>query len=188
MSENHENGRPEHGRVNGAGSGDAGREAAGSGAASGERDPGARGSGGPPRDPIGSVAEEAMKLFDALQERVMRELGKGVVRGGARAGMSGLGQALGGRSAPKDVWGEVIAEAEHEEPEYICRACPICRVKAASRESGGDVADHLVAAGGELVAAFRQVFEALQRPASGGGSRERERRPRPSRVEHIDLG
>jgi len=200
MTENHENGQPEQGRVNGSASDDA----------AGERDPGrdtgrdenrdtgrdsgretgARGSGGtPPRDPLGSVAEEAMKLFDALQDRVVRELGKGVVRGGARAGMSGLGQAFGGgRSAPKDVWGEVIAEAQHGEEEYICRACPICRVKAASRESGGDVADHLVAAGGELVAAFRQAFEALQRPASGGRSREREPQPRPSRVEHIDLG
>lgn len=195
MTENRENGHPENGKVSSedvpdpaerkrteGSTGESARESAGESA--GTSRPGEAGQ--PPRDPLGSVAEEALKLFEALQDRVMREVGKTVVKGGAKAGMSGLGQAFG-RPAQQDVWSEAVAEHDpHGEEEYICRACPICRVKAASRESGGEVTDHLVAAGGELLAAFRQAFEALQRPASGSRSRERE--PRPSRVEHIDLG
>ncbi len=186
MTENRENGHPENGKVPPA---DAPEPASSERTGESAGGPsGAGGAGQTPRDPLGSVAEEAMKLFDALQQRVMREVGKNVVKGGARAGMSGLGQAFGtGRSAPPDVWSEAVAEHDpHGDEEYICRACPICRMKAASRESGGEVTDHLVAAGGELFAAVRQAFEALQRPASG--SRPRDREPRPSRVEHIDLG
>jgi hypothetical protein len=43
------------------------------------------------------------------------------------------------------------------------------------------VTDHLLAAGGELVTAFRQMVDALQRPAAP-------KRPEEPRVEHIDLG
>ena len=186
MSENRDNGKAEDLRV----TEEPGRAADG-GAEAGARTPGsgagAPGPGGTARDPIGSVAEEAMKLFDALQDRVMREIGKGVVKGGARAGMSGLGQAFG-RAEPRDVWSEAVAEAGQEEhDEYICRACPICRMKAAARESRGDVTDHLLAAGGELVAALRQALDALQRPAPSARSRERDREERTSRVERIDL-
>lgn len=195
MTENRENGQPENGKVPPA---DAPGPAAEpteepAGGPAGGRPPEATtpGAGQTPRDPLGSVAEEAMKLFDALQQRVVREVSKSVVKGGARAGMSGLGQALGtGRSAPSaDVWSEAVAESHpHGEQEYICRACPICRMKAASRESGGEVTDHLVAAGGELFAAFRQAFEALQRPAPGSRSRERRDDGGSSGVQHIDLG
>ncbi|GIH70977.1 hypothetical protein [Sphaerimonospora thailandensis] len=131
-------------------------------------------------NPLGSAAEEALKLFDAVQQRVGRELGKGLVKGG----MSGFGAAFGsGRdSRTDDVWGEAVAE-NHDE-EYICRACPICRVIAAQREhgAGGDLTGHLMAAGGELVAAFRQMVEGLQR------SQPDDSRPDDRRVEHIDLG
>jgi len=185
-SENRENGKAEGARV----TEEPGRPAGG-GPEAGTSTPGsdAPGPGEPPRDPIGTVAEEALKLFEALQDRVMREIGKGVVKGGARAGMSGLGQAFGGRSEPRDVWREVIAETAHEDrgEEYICRACPICRMKAAARESRGDVTDHLLAAGGELIAAFRQALEALQRPPSGGRAGDRDREAPASRVERIDL-
>lgn len=135
-------------------------------------------------NPLGSIAEEAMKLLDAVQQRVGRELGKGLMKGS----LSGFGAAFGagGDSRTDDVWSEAVTEDPDEE--YICRACPICRVKAASRDSGGEIADHLVAAGGELFAALRQAVEALQRPATGGRPREREREPRPSRAEHVDLG
>ncbi len=127
-------------------------------------------------DPLGSAAEEAMKLLDALQQRMGRELGKGFVKGGV-SGLSGAFGGTGTGRAQQDVWGEAVAAQEHDE--YICRACPVCRVIAARRESGGDVADHLLAAGGELVAAFRQAVDALQSPAA----------PREEpRVEHIDLG
>jgi hypothetical protein len=141
------------------------------------------------RDPIGTVADEARKLFDTLQGRATRHVGKAV-----------LGSFTGGGSRrERDVWGEAVAEPEEE---YICRACPVCRAIAAQRESGGDVAGHLVAAGGELFAAFRQTLESLSRPAPrgprddhrdgrGGEPREAGERRDPrghGDVQHIDLG
>jgi hypothetical protein len=136
-------------------------------------------------DPLGSIAQEARKLFDSLQQRVGREVGKGFVKGGM-SGMSGVGQGLGqafggGNRATTDVWSEAVAG--HDDDEYICRACPVCRLKAARRDAGGDVTDHLITAGGELFAAFRQAVDALSRPATP-------RRPgdTDTRVEHIDLG
>ncbi|MFE3448063.1 hypothetical protein ACFXJ8_03930 [Nonomuraea sp. NPDC059194] len=125
-------------------------------------------------DPIGTVADEARKLFDALQGRATRQVGKTVINSFTGGG--------GGRERDKDVWGEAVSE--HPEGEYICRACPVCRAIAAQKESGSDVTGHLMAAGGELFAAFRQALDALSRPSSP-------RRPREERhedVEHIDLG
>lgn len=133
------------------------------------------------QDPLGSAAEEAMKLLDAVQRRMGREFGKGLVKGG----VSGFGSAFGGAGASDrggDVWSEAVSE-DHDE--YVCRACPVCRVIAARRESGGDVTGHLIAAGGELFAAFREAVDALQRPPSRSAG---ERRSGESKVEHIDLG
>lgn len=131
------------------------------------------------RDPIGTVTDEARKLFDTIQGRATRQVGRSVFN-------SFTGGGSGGGGKEKDVWSEAVSEP-HEE-EYICRACPVCRAIAAQRESGNDVTGHLVAAGGELFAAFRQTIDALSRPAP--------RRPRDDRsgdhsrdnVEHIDLG
>ncbi|MER6945602.1 hypothetical protein ABT294_16380 [Nonomuraea sp. NPDC000554] len=126
------------------------------------------------KDPIGTVADEARKLFDAIQDRATRQVGKTVI-----SSFTGGG---GGRKE-RDVWDEAVSEPEHDE--YICRACPVCRAIAAQRESGSDVAGHLVAAGGELFAAVRGAFDALSKPPAP-------RRPQDDRgrenVEHIDLG
>jgi hypothetical protein len=131
------------------------------------------------------IADEAMRLFDSLQRRIGTEFGKGMGqglgKGFVKGGVSGLNQAFGGGRAPSaDVWSEAVSD-HHDDEEYICRACPVCRAKAAARESGGDVTDHLVAAGGELLAAFRQAFDVVTRPQRAT-PRDRDR------VEHIDLG
>ncbi|GLW10525.1 hypothetical protein Misp01_56530 [Microtetraspora sp. NBRC 13810] len=134
--------------------------------------------GGGRRDPVASVADEAMRLFGAVQDRAAREIGRGLLKGTA----AGLGQALGGGGRKeRDVWEEAVSA--HDEDEYICRACPVCRAIAAQRESGTGVTDHLAAAGGELFAAFRQAVDVIARPSEP-------RRPRedPPDVEHIDLG
>ncbi|GGL09813.1 hypothetical protein Sme01_00800 [Sphaerisporangium melleum] len=137
-----------------------------------------------PSDPLASVAGEARRLLDTVQRRVGREVGKNLVKGGVAGIGEGLGQLFGGggtaRPPAGDVWAEAVAG--HDDEEYICRACPVCRVKAARREAGGDVTDHLLSAGGELVAAFRQAVDALSRPA-GQRSGDTE-----TRVQHIDLG
>ncbi|MEU6997581.1 DUF5304 family protein [Nonomuraea sp. NPDC046570] len=126
------------------------------------------------KDPIGTVADEARKLFDTLQGRATRQVGKTVFN-------SFTG---GGGRSERDVWGEAVAEP-HEE--YICRACPVCRAIAAQKESGSDVTGHLVAAGGELFAAVRQAVDALSRPAAPRRPREDDHADRQN-VEHIDLG
>ncbi|SPL96143.1 unnamed protein product [[Actinomadura] parvosata subsp. kistnae] len=104
------------------------------------------------RDPIGTVADEARKLFDSIQGRATRQVGRSVLN-------SFTG---GGGRRERDVWEEAVSEPHDE---YICRACPVCRAIAAQRESGGDVAGHLMAAGGELFAAFKGALDALSRPA-----------------------
>ncbi|MEU8322856.1 DUF5304 family protein [Nonomuraea sp. NPDC048881] len=127
----------------------------------------------PSRDPIGTVADEARKLFETIQGRATRQVGRTVYN-------SFTG---GGARKERDVWSEAVSEPHDE---YICRACPVCRAIAAQRESGSDVTGHLVAAGGELFAAVRGAFDALSRPAPRGprDTRDRDR----GDVEHIDLG
>ncbi|MEV0592651.1 DUF5304 family protein [Nonomuraea cavernae] len=130
------------------------------------------------RDPIGSVADEARKLFDTIQGRATRQVGRTVFK-------SFTG---GGGRRDTDVWSEAVADPQEE---YICRACPVCRAMAAQRESGSDVAGHLVAAGGELFAAFRQTLDTLSRPAPRRPRDDGDRRDDDhgrDHVEHIDLG
>ncbi|NRQ37833.1 DUF5304 family protein [Nonomuraea sp. NN258] len=139
------------------------------------------------RDPIGTVADEARKLFDAIQGRATRQVGKTVLN-------SFTG---GGGRKEQDVWGEAVSEPH--DGEYICRACPVCRAIAAQRESGSDVTGHLMAAGGELFAAFRGALDALSKPSprrphdrdrDNDGDHDRDDRDHRGRdnVEHIDLG
>ncbi|MFI6497305.1 hypothetical protein [Nonomuraea typhae] len=134
------------------------------------------------RDPIGTVADEARKLFGALQNRAAKQVGKTVINSFAST-------VTGGGSKERDVWGEAVSEPHDE---YICRACPVCRAIAAQRESGSEVAGHLVAAGGELFAAVRGALDVLSRPAPRGPRDRTRDRTRDERgrddVEHIDLG
>jgi hypothetical protein len=123
------------------------------------------------RDPIGTVADEARKLFETIQGRATRQMGRTVYN-----------SFTGGGRKEKDVWEEAVSEPHDE---YICRACPVCRAIAAQRESGSDVTGHLVAAGGELFAAVRGAFDALTRPSDP--QKQRDTRDRDN-VEHIDLG
>ncbi|NUO98402.1 MAG: DUF5304 family protein [Nonomuraea sp.] len=125
------------------------------------------------RDPIGTVADEARKLFETIQGRATRQMGKTVYN-----------SFTGGARKEKDVWSEAVSEPHDE---YICRACPVCRAIAAQRESGSDVTGHLVAAGGELFAAVRGAFDALTRPPATQARRDTRDRDRGD-VEHIDLG
>ncbi|MGN9839571.1 DUF5304 family protein [Nonomuraea sp. H19] len=127
------------------------------------------------RDQIGSVADEARKLFESIQGRATRQVGKTV-----------FNSFTGGGRRERDVWEEAVSEPHDE---YICRACPVCRAIAARRESGSDVTGHLVAAGGELFAAFREALDLLNKPAPRREQQEPDRRERRGDdVEHIDLG
>ncbi|MEV0615963.1 DUF5304 family protein [Nonomuraea sp. NPDC050404] len=134
-----------------------------------------RGAG---NDPIGTVADEARRLLDSIQGRATRQVGRTV-----------FNSFTGGGRRERDVWEEAVSDTHDE---YICRACPVCRAIAAQRESGADVTGHLMAAGGELFAAFRGALDTLSRPAPPRRPRDdRDRRAPDDRrddVEHIDLG
>ncbi|TDD48692.1 hypothetical protein E1286_15045 [Nonomuraea terrae] len=116
------------------------------------------------RDPIGTVADEARKLFESIQGRATRQVGRSVVN-------SFTDSFTGGGRRERDVWEEAVSDTHDE---YVCRACPLCRAIAAQRESGNDVTGHLVAAGGELFAAFRGALDALNKPAPRRSAGERD--------------
>ncbi|WP_283133773.1 hypothetical protein [Rhizohabitans arisaemae] len=110
------------------------------------------------KTPQGSAAEEALRLLDALQQRVGREFAKGFIKGGFE-GFTSRGSRTRG-----DVWSEAVNEPEYGDGEYICRACPVCRAIAASRGSGPDVADQVASVGGEFLTAVRGAFDVLTKP------------------------
>lgn len=124
------------------------------------------------RDPVGTVTEEARKLFEALQGHATRRMGKTILN------------SFRPDRRERDVWSDAVGDHE-----YVCRACPFCRAIAAQRESGSEVAGQLAAVGGELFAAFRQAWESLSGPAPRSRPAE-EARPEGAgqNVEHIDLG
>jgi hypothetical protein len=116
-------------------------------------------------DEIGSVADEAAKLFGALSDWA-RDLGPDV------------GQGLSGLAAQ-------AAASAHEVNEHIatgaeeCTYCPICRTMHVVRMASPEVRTHLAMAAANLMQAAAGVLAA----ASSG-------EPRPGArgdVEHIDL-
>lgn len=116
------------------------------------------------RDSVGSVAEEAAKLFGALSD-LARERGPDL--GSAMSGLAGQAAHLA-----HDVE-EHLATGSAE-----CRYCPLCRTVNAVRHTSPEVRAHLAAAAGSLVQAAAGLLTAV--PPEGGGVRG-------SSVERIDL-
>ncbi len=122
-------------------------------------------------DPVGSVAEEAAKLFAALSARAGEHRG-----GGAGADSAG---AADGRPDGAN------AAAPHGEN---CRWCPLCQAIGLVRGTSPEVRDQLVASAGAFVLAVRELLDQVgQAPAREAGQREAGQ-PGDSGVEHIDLG
>lgn len=95
--------------------------------------------GGPP---VGSLAEEAAKLAEALQD-FTRNRGSGWAR---------------------------TADAHLATGSAECRLCPVCRLIALARDTGPEVADHLADATASLLQAVRVVAEGYRdREASPEG-------------------
>lgn len=117
---------------------------------------------------IGSVGEEAMKLFGALADVARQQAGEAA--GGA-----------GGFAAQ-------AAAMAHEVSEHIatgdaeCRYCPVCRVVHAVRQTSPEVKTHLMVAASQLLQAGAALMETLP-PAPGADVGN----PRGAAVEHIDL-
>lgn len=109
------------------------------------------------QDPVGSVSEEALKLFQALQDW---------------ARDTGADSATAGAASAFRTVNEHIATGGEE-----CRYCPLCRVIAAAREVSPEVKGHLSSAATSLLSALA----AMSTESSG------DRRPPGGGVEKIDL-
>lgn len=122
----------------------------------------------PPRakPEVGSVGEEALKLFGALVD-VARQHGAEV--GG---GVGGLAEQAS--SLVSEV-NDHIATGSAE-----CKYCPVCRVVHAVRETSPEVKAHLLTAATSLLQAAAGVLETVPPPDHGASQRG------PS-VERIDL-
>lgn len=124
---------------------------------------------GPGEGPeVGSVAEEAAKLFGALAD-IARDRGTGFG--------DGIGGLAGHAAAMAQEVNEHIATGSAE-----CRYCPICRVVHAVRETSPEVRDHLLTAASSFLQAAAGMMETLPpRDEAAGGP------PRGPEVERIDL-
>jgi hypothetical protein len=120
--------------------------------------------GGTP--PVGSLAEEAAKLFAALQ---------------GAAGESG-GSAHGdhqadGADGAAGFLGEHLATGSRE-----CTVCPVCQAIAFARQVSPEVRQHLSQAASSVAQAVTALLAA--QPGSGSGSAAADPE---SGVQHIDL-
>ncbi len=111
-------------------------------------------------EPVGSVAEEAAKLFEALQ-------GWAAENGGADAAAAAAG--FGARL--KDLDAHLATDGRD------CTWCPLCRAVALVRETSPEVRTHLATAASSLLQAAAGVLDAHAQRAS---------RP-PAGVQKIDL-
>jgi hypothetical protein len=97
-------------------------------------------------EPLGNAAQEAARLIEALGEWLS-------VRAGGESGASWA------------QWGsEHIATGAPE-----CRICPLCRLIAAARAAGPEVATHVDEAMHSFAAALRAAADAVGRSNDAGG-------------------
>lgn len=116
---------------------------------------------------VGSVGEEAMKLFGALADLAKQQTGDAA---------GGIGDLAGQAAAMAHELNEHIATDSAE-----CRYCPVCRVVHAVRQTSPEVRAHLAVAASSLLQAAAGLMETL--PAAQGTQGQ----PRGPEVEKIDL-
>lgn len=118
------------------------------------------------RPDVGSVGEEAVKLFGALADLARQHTGDAAGGFGAMAGQA--------------------ASLAHEVNEHIatdsveCRYCPVCRAVHLVRQTTPEVRAHLMTAASSLLQAAAGMMETVP-PPEGEGQR------RGPEVERIDL-
>jgi hypothetical protein len=122
----------------------------------------------PPHDApdVGSVGEEAAKLFGALADMARQQ--------GASSAASGLGGLAGQAASLAHELNEHIATDSAE-----CRYCPVCRAVHLVRQTTPEVRAHLVTAASSLLQAAAGLMETIPPPEGGT--------PRGPEVERIDL-
>lgn len=126
---------------------------------------------GPPE--VGSVGEEAAKLFGALADL-------------ARQQSTDVGSGLGGLA-------DQAASLAHEVNDHIatgsaeCRYCPVCRVVHAVRETSPEVRSHLITAASSLLQAASGLLETVPTGPTGPTGDDPTTPQRSQAVERIDL-
>jgi hypothetical protein len=125
------------------------------------------GTGGGPHEEVGSVADEAAKLFGALSDWA-RDHGPDLGQG-----LSGLASQA---AASAQEVNEHIATGAEE-----CTYCPICRTVHVVRLASPEVRTHLALAAANLMQAAAGVLAAASSDDSRAGG------TRGDGVEHIDL-
>jgi len=116
-------------------------------------------------EPVGSVAEEAAKLFGALGDALAERTG-----GDPGVGVSGLAGHAARSLRDLD---EHLATGAPE-----CTYCPVCRTVHVIRQTSPEVRAHLVTAASALVQAASGLLATVVPDQSAG---------RATGVEHIDL-
>lgn len=125
---------------------------------------------------VGSVGEEAMKLFGALADMARQQTGDG---------LGGLGDLAGQAAAMAREVNEHIATDSAE-----CRYCPVCRVVHAVRQTSPEVKAHLMVAASSFLQAAAGLMETLPQATGQAGHSGEPGRSGPARgpeVERIDL-
>jgi hypothetical protein len=121
-------------------------------------------------EPVGSLGEEAAKLFAVLSG----------LAGAAREQGADLGDSVASL-------GDRLAGAVHDVDEHLatgateCRYCPVCRTVEALRRTDPEVAQHLAEAAQSLSRAVAGLL------ATDNVEERRSRSARHHGVEHIDL-
>jgi hypothetical protein len=125
-------------------------------------------------DQVGSLAEEAAKLFAAAADWAREHTGD----------QAGSSAAASGTAGPR--LGEWLSREHIATGAPECRWCPLCQAIGLLRSTSPEVKEHLAS----LVVVARQLLDAVAdsvvETATDDGSRER-RRSRTPDVEHIDL-
>ena len=112
----------------------------------------------PHGEPIGSVGEEAAKLFTALSG-MARDLGAGAARAGGAAkdqGAQGADSAAGAAFAFGDLLKDVNDHIATDGQD--CKYCPVCQVISAVRATSPEVKAHLAVAASSLMHAAAGVL------------------------------
>jgi hypothetical protein len=137
--------------------------------------------GGLAEDPdgrVGSAAEEASRLFEAVQQWARRTSG---ATGEPPSGPDGPGGAggLGGLAGWAGLAGLAGLSGHVATGSAECQLCPVCQLIGVLKGTRPEVVAHLAEAAGSLLAAVRAAVDAHERDWAAR---------RPAGVERIDIG
>ena len=145
------------------------------------RGPGDQGPAEEPGEDVGSVAEEAAKLFGALSDWA-KDQGQDWAQDWAQ-GVSGIAEqaARTAHQVHEHLDENLRENLANGSPE--CRYCPVCRTVHVVRQTSPEVKAHLASAASSFLQAVVGMLATLPPPGSGAGGQAGQ----PGGVERIDL-